>query len=49
MLKSDSIVPLPTAMHAVLGGMLLYTAALVPLGATQTLRDYLGPRSVRGR
>ena len=49
MLKKDSIIELPTATRAVVSGLLLYTLALVPLGASHSLRNYLGPRTAGGR
>jgi hypothetical protein len=45
MLRSESIAPMPTATRAAVGGILFYMAALVPLGASHTLRDFLGPRT----
>jgi hypothetical protein len=43
-LKSESIVPLPSATRAVAVGLMLYAVALVPLGASHALRHFLGPR-----
>jgi hypothetical protein len=45
LLRSESVAPMPAATRDAVGGILLYMAALVPLGASHALRDFLSPRS----
>ena len=49
MLKSDLLIPMPSAMRAVTIGVAFYVVGLIPLGASQDLRNYLGPRTAGGR
>jgi len=45
MLNNQSVDPIPGPVRMVIGGLVLYTAALVPLGASSALRRYLAPRT----
>jgi hypothetical protein len=49
LLQSESIDALPEMKRQVIYGLLLYTAALVPLGASHALRAYLAPRTAGER
>jgi hypothetical protein len=49
LLKSEMLSPIPGPTRSVIFGLLLYTLALVPLGASHDLRNYLGPRTAGGR
>jgi hypothetical protein len=44
-LRGETVVPMPNATRAVVEGLLCYAVALIPLGASHALRDFLGPRS----
>ncbi len=48
LLKSESILPVPTATKAGLLGLVLYVIALIPLSVSQELREFLGPKSAGG-
>jgi hypothetical protein len=48
-LQSESIDSLPELKRLVIYGLLLYTAALVPLGGSRALRSYLAPRTAGDR
>jgi hypothetical protein len=47
--REESIDPLPELTRMVVYGLMLYTAALVPLSASRTLRAYLAPRTAGER
>ena len=49
MMTSQSVNALPEPVHAALGGLGLYMLALVPLGASRSLRRFLAPRQAGGR
>ena len=43
-LGNESSQPLPNLMHLVIGGLILYAVALVPLGISRSLQRYVAPR-----
>ncbi len=47
LLKSEMLSPIPGTLRLAIFGLLLYALALVPLGASADLRNYLGPRTGR--
>ena len=49
LLRGESLNPLPELTRVVVYGLLLYTAALVPLGASRALRAYVAPRTAGDR
>lgn len=48
-LNSQSVSPIPDATQAVLGGLALYTIAMVPLVFSHSLHLFLAPRPASGR
>jgi ABC-type nitrate/sulfonate/bicarbonate transport system permease component len=44
MMTSQSANALPEPVHEALGGLGLYAVALIPLGASHSLRRFLAPR-----
>jgi hypothetical protein len=49
MLNRQSANPIPDATQEVLGGLVLYVIALVPMAGSQSLRLFLAPRTASGR
>jgi hypothetical protein len=49
LVRGESVNPLPELMRPVIYGLLLYAVALIPLGASSSLRHYLGPRTAGER
>jgi len=49
LLRGESINPLPELTRLAVYGLLLYTAALVPLSASRALRAYVAPRTAGER
>jgi len=49
LVRSESVDALPQLMRFVIGGLLLYALALIPLSASASLRHYLGPRTAGDR
>jgi hypothetical protein len=48
MMNSQSVKPLPEPTRIAIAALLLYAAALAPLGASRSLRRYLTPRTAGG-
>jgi len=49
LLRSESINSLPELTRLVVYGLMLYTVALIPLGASRALRSYSAPRTAGDR
>jgi hypothetical protein len=49
LIRAQSVNPLPELMRLLVIGMVLYAVALIPLGASRALRQYLAPRTAGER